>query len=148
MPRVAILNMLIGFVVLSLAAAAGSFVATEATEAILKDPTLLNTWGQILRRSAHGHTNLFAMTHILFGLTLPYSGLSSHLKKWQTIGLLCGTIAMSAGMYSQSLGAGSLDASAGSVIVGILLSAALLAIGSHAFGLSIRLVKPSVVSHL
>ena len=148
MPRLAILNMVIGFVVLSLAAAAGSFVATEATEAILKDPALLNTWGQILRRSAHGHTNLFAMTHILFGLTMPYSSLSSRVKKFQTIGMLSGTIAMSAGMYAQSFGAGSLDLTAGSVTVGILLSAALLAIGSHAFGLSIRLVRPSVASHL
>ena len=78
---------------------------------------------------------------------MPYSALSARFKQMQTIGLLCGTCAMSVGMYAQSLGAGSLDTTAGSFAMGALLSAALLAIGSHAFGLSMRMVRPSIASH-
>ena len=135
MPRLAIFNFLIGFLVLSLAAAAGSFIAVSITDSYLKDRAIAASWELLLSRSAHGHTNLFGILHILFGLTLPYSACSLRQKKAQTIGLFFGTVAMSFGMMIKAYSGPSQSGGLWDVVVGGLLSCALLALASHTLGL-------------
>jgi len=141
MPKIAILNMIIGFAVLFVAAAAGAFIANDLTEAFLKDRELLNNWNAVLTRSAHGHTNLFAMLHIIFGLTIPYSELSIKIKKVQTAGLFLGTFAMGPLMVTRS----TLPPSEGfdplASVIGIFLSCSLAMLISHAYGLTCKLLR-------
>ncbi len=140
MPRLALVNILIGFVTLFFAACAGSFISVEMTKGFVHDPMLLNSWQLTLMRSAHGHTNLFAIIHVIMGLTLPYSTLSLRVKRWQTFGLLLGTLAMSIGMMFRSWGIPNEGLDAGQVIVGVMLSCALAAMGVHAVGIGKKLV--------
>lgn len=140
MPRISILNMLIGFLAIFFAASAGSFIAFDTTEAFLKDPKLLDSWQLLTYRSAHGHTNLFGIIHILFALTLPYSKLSPRSKKIQSIGIAAGTFAMAVLMLVRAKigpvdGIDVLD-----IAIGGCLSMALVAIGSHCYGLTHRLI--------
>ena len=93
-PRLAIFNMMFGFLVLAVVAAAGAFIATDISDGYLRDKALLETWILLLSKSAHGHTNLFGLIHIALGLTLPYSTFSPRVKLLQTIGLALGTVAM------------------------------------------------------
>lgn len=141
MPRVALLNLVIGFTVLFVAAAGGAFVANDLSEAFLRDHELLNSWNAVLQRSAHGHTNLFGMLHICFGLTIPYSIFSDRIKKLQTWGLAAGTFAMGPLMIVRS----SLPPTEGldvmSVVIGIFLSAALAMLFSHSCGLLGKYMK-------
>lgn len=141
MPRLSILNMAIGFLVLFFAAAAGSFVAFDLTEAFLRDKQLLDSWQAMLLRSSHGHTNLFAMIHILFGLTLPYSSFKPKWHSYQTAGLLAGTLAMGPGMIGRAyLGPrDSLDLVG--ILVGIGLSLALMSVASHGLALTYKLIR-------
>ena len=141
MPRLAILNMTLGFFLITLAAAAGPFIAADMTKAFLYDAAQLSSWQITLHTSAHGHTNLFGMTHVLFGLTLPYSALSPRLKILQTIGLGAGSFAMAVLMTLR----GGLGPVAGldalEIATGVLLSAALAALLSHAAGLLVRVLR-------
>jgi hypothetical protein len=141
MPRIAILNMIIGFAVLFVAAAAGAFIANDLTEAFLKDMELLNSWHAVLSRSAHGHTNLFAILHVCFGLTIPYSVLSNKIKKIQTLGLFLGTFAMGPLMIARS----TLPPSEGfdplAIFIGVFLSCSLAMLFSHAYGLTGKLLQ-------
>lgn len=141
MPRLAIVNMLIGFAVLFLAAAAGSFIATSLTEAFLHDKALLDTWSTLLQRSAHGHSNLFGLIHICYGLTLPYSMLSRRIKLWQTVGLGLGTIAMGPLMMWRASAGPSEAVDLTSALIGACLSAALIALAAHALGLWMKLAR-------
>jgi hypothetical protein len=141
MPRVAILNMVIGFAVLFVAAAAGAFIANDLSEAFLRDRELLNSWNAVLSRSAHGHTNLFAILHICFGLTIPYSVLSSRIKKFQTIGLFLGTFAMGPLMIVRASMAPSEGFDPVAILIGIFLSCALAMLFSHAYGLTGKLLQ-------
>lgn len=141
MPRVAILNMVIGFAVLFVAAAAGAFIANDLTEAFLKDMELLNSWDAVLSRSAHGHTNLFAILHICFGLTIPYSLLSMRVKKLQTVGLFLGTFAMGPLMIIRAGMAPSDGFDPVSILIGLFLSCALAMLFSHAYGLAGKLLQ-------
>jgi hypothetical protein len=143
MSRLALLNMFIGFVVLSLVAAAGSFLATEITEGYLHDPGALESWRLLISKSAHGHTNLFSIIHILFGLTLPYSGLSTRSKLAQTVGLGLGTLAMGPVMLLRAYIGPTSKLDSVEVCLGIMLSAALLALATHAAGLALRLMRRS-----
>jgi uncharacterized membrane protein len=135
MPKIAILNMLIGFSAIFIAASAGSFIALETTDAFTKDPNLLHTWYLLTAKSAHGHTSMFGLLHIAFGLTIPYSSLSNGFKKIQTSGLFMGTIAMSIMMVIKSLTQPQTDISVLEVSLGVFLSAALIALGTHCYGL-------------
>jgi len=138
MPRLAILNMAIGFFVVFVAASAGAFISLDITHAFLYDEESLHRWQLLLHRSAHGHTNLFGMLHILFGLTLPYSLCSQRIKIWQTAGLLLGCVAMGPGMILRGA-AGPTAATDGlGIALGLLLSATLLAVASHALGLMLK----------
>ena len=142
MPRLSILNFVIGFCVLGLSSASGVFLANDITAGFIKDPAILNGWELSLHRSAHGHTNLFGMLHVLMGLTFPYSVLGASAKKFQTMGLAAGTAAMSIGLFIKGLRAPNFDPTVLDVGIGIALSLALLAVGMHIFGLTARLMRP------
>lgn len=135
MPRIALVNFVIGFSVLFLAAAAGAFIANDLTEAFVRDKELLNSWNAILTRSSHGHTNLFAILHICFGLTIPYSVFSIKIKKLQTFGLLAGTFAMGPLMMVRASAPASEGFEVTTILIGICLSLSLAMIFSHACGL-------------
>ncbi|RZA13013.1 MAG: hypothetical protein EOP10_30445 [Proteobacteria bacterium] len=141
MPRISLLNMAIGFSVLFLAACAGAFVSFDMTEAFLKDTTQLHNWQATLLASAHGHTNLFAMLHILLGLTFPYSSLSNRIKAWQTGGLFAGVIAMGPLMMIRASYGPSASLEGMGLLIGALLSLALLTLASHAAALWYRFVR-------
>lgn len=141
MPRIAILNILIGFTVLFLAAAAGAFLATTITDGFLYDKVILESWAHLLQRSAHGHTNLFGVLHICLGLTMPYSQLSPKTKMVQTAGLSLGTIAMGPLMLIRAAVGPSSEIDLSGIVIGICLSAALLALAIQIFGLSLKLIR-------
>jgi uncharacterized protein YneF (UPF0154 family) len=136
MPRLAVLNMFLGFLILALAAAAGSFIATDLTEGYLQDKEILGSWMLTLMSSAHGHTNQFALIHICFGLTLSYSTLSLRIKKLQTLGLLFGTVGMGPLMIWRAYIGPSRTTDITEIAIGFCLSLALIAIAAHAYGLA------------
>ena len=140
MPRLAIFNMMFGFLILSLAAAAGAFIATDISDGFLRDPAILDSWLLLLQRSAHGHTNLFGILHVVLGLTMPYSVLSPRSKLWQTIGLGLGSAAMGPGLMVRAYLGPAEGVDFTSAALGLMLSAALLALASHAFGLAGRIL--------
>ena len=142
MPRIGILNLVIGFAVIFLAASAGALIATDMTEAFISAPQRLSNWQMTLQKTAHGHSNLFGMLHITLGLTLAYSRLNHRVKALQTLGLFLGTIAMGPLMYIRS-GMGPTDSvDFVTVLTGIFLSAALASIAVHTGGLAARLIRP------
>ena len=143
MPRLAVFNMFFGFLVLFLAAAAGAFVASDLTAGYLKDKAFLDTWVMVLNKSSHGHTNLFALTHIAFGLTMPYSALPPRVKLWQTVGLALGTLAMGPGLLARAQLGPTESTDVNAIVVGVLLSCALAALFSHAAGLAAKLYRRS-----
>lgn len=141
MPRLGILNILIGFVVVVIAAFAGVFNALTMTEGFLRDPSILGSWQQTLKNSAHGHTNLFGYLHIFLGLTLIYSPLSDRIKWVQTVALLGGVVAMGPLMVVKASLGPSATTDALSIVIGLLLSCAMLSLISHSVGLALRLQK-------
>jgi len=136
MPRLALLNMLMGFSILSIVAAAGAFIATDLTEAYLNDPELIHSWEILLSKSSHGHTNLFGILHICFGLTLPYSQLSMKIKKLQTLFLFLGVVAMGPLMFLRGKVGPAENIDVLEILTGLCLSLALITLVSHAFGLA------------
>ena len=140
MPRLAIFNMMFGFLVLAIAAASGAFVASEITTGYLSDPALINAWDALLRRAAHGHANLFAMIHVLFGLTIPYSRLSTRVKQLQTVGLMLGTVAMGIGLLVRGAVGPSASLDIVEIAIGGALTLALFAVASHAYGLGAKMM--------
>ena len=143
MPRLAIFNMFFGFLVLFLAAAAGAFIATDLSSGYLQDKAFLDTWVMVLDKSAHGHTNLFALMHIAFGLTMPYSVFSNRVKLWQTIGFVCGTLAMGPGLLVRARLGPTAGTDVNEIVVGVLLSCTLVALFTHAAGLGAKLYRRS-----
>ncbi len=141
MSRLSLLNMFLGFLVIALAAAAGSFIGVEMTQGFLRDPEMLTTWRLTLLRSAHGHTNLFGNLHVLFGLTLPYSILSRRIQILQTIGLFSGVIAMGPLMFVRAHLGPSEQTDSVELLMGIALSLALAAVATHAYGLAGKLFR-------
>jgi len=140
MPRLGLLNMFIGFVILFLCACGGAFIANDMTEAFIRDPAILEGWQLTLLKSAHGHGNLFGVLHVLFGLTLPYSLANTRFKTLQTAGLFMGSVAMGLGLIWRATMKPSADIDFPAIVLGILLSAALLALVSHAAGLGAKLL--------
>lgn len=140
MSRIAIANFLIGFVAISIAFCGGFFLATDAERAFLYDPSLMTGWQYTLLKSAHGHLNLFAYLHILFGLTLPYTSFSQRVKVWQSIGFAAGTIAMGGLLFLRAYDMPTLhgvDWLGG--FIGVCLSATLASLLVHSYGLLIKL---------
>ena len=140
MPRLALVNIAIGFWVLAFSAAAGAFVATDLTATYIAEGTFHSTWESVLTASAHGHTNLFGMIHIAFGLTLPYSRVSQKWQSLQTAGLGLGVLAMGPGMIIRSRLSPTVGNDPLGIVMGCLLSAALAAIFTHAVALTGRLI--------
>lgn len=134
MQRIGILNMFIGFTLIFVAASAGAFVAVDATHRFL-DGTTVASWRDMLQASSHGHTTLFGLIHILFGLTIPYSTLPIHFKKIQTAGLFCGALAMGPMMMVRAALGPTPTFEWNGLLIGTLLSLALFAIAGHAYGL-------------
>lgn len=143
MSKLAIYNMAFGFWLLFLAAAAGAFIATDLTTGYVAESGFRETWAMMLTKSAHGHTNLFAILHITFGLTVPYSTISFKWKIAQTFGLTCGSIAMGLGLLIRASKPPSNETDLVGICVGILLSAALAAIFTHATGLTAKVMRRS-----
>jgi len=133
--------MAFGFFVIFLAAAAGAFLATDITQAFLRDKQLLSSWTLMLGKSAHGHANLFGLVHIAFGLTLPYSIWGPRVKVAQTVGLALGTVAMGIVMLIRAYvgPTGGIDLT--EAVLGIFLSCALAALFTHAAGLAGKLLR-------
>lgn len=135
------INIFLGWVVVVAAAAAGTFLSVDIRENMGTDSAVLASWAFRLSRSAHAHTNLFGMLHILFGITESYSALPDRFKMWQTLGLTFGTLAMSVGLLIQSQ---VLPEESGSwyleIMLGALLSASLLAMFSHCYGILLRML--------
>ncbi len=141
MSRLSILNMALGFLVLFLAACGGAFVSFDITQAYLHDTTQLQTWQMDLMKSAHGHSNLFGLLHVALGLTLPYSPLALRWKKWQTLGLFAGVLAMGPGMMIRAFGGPSESFDTVGLSIGLGLSLALACLGTHAAALFYRLLR-------
>ena len=72
--------MAFGFFVIVLAACLGTFLVRQVEVYEETRQELLSSWGYLLLKSSHGHTNLFGILHILFGLSLPYSYFSIKIK--------------------------------------------------------------------
>lgn len=142
MERIKILNIFIGFLLIFIASCCGSFLANDSTYALLHNKELFNTWSYILKKSAHGHTNMFGFLHISLGLTLSSSSLSLKIKKLQTVGVLLGSVAMSILLFLRSyfsLNQNSYDFLG--YLIALFLSLSLLAIASHCFGLLKNIVS-------
>ena len=140
MPRIAIFNLLFGFLAIFLSVCAGFFVAFDAEKAFLINKEILSSWQFVLMKSAHGHLSLYGFLHITTGLSLPYSELSHRWKFAQTLGLSLGTFAMGALMFLRSLQ----GASEGGVLanaIGIFLACSLGSLLLHCYGLGRKLMR-------
>ena len=140
MPRIGLFNMTLGFLLIFLAASGGAFVAVNATHRFLEGE-IAARWGEVLQASSHGHTSLFGLIHILFGLTLPYSMLSQKTKVLQTVGIAFGALAMGPMMLVRSAFGPSSSYEGVGVVLGVMLSVALGAICIHVYGLMLSLLK-------
>ena len=129
--RLAIFNILFGFVCLFLSASGGAFLSVEVTEAFLSDPAWLHGWNLTLLKSAHNHFNQFGFITILFGLTLSYSRIPRKFHLIQSVGLWLGALAMGPGMIWKSYEMPSRDETLATYAIGLGVSLALLAIVGH-----------------
>ena len=81
MPRIAILNILIGWVAIVISAFGGVFIANDLASEFVINSGFQDSWRAVITQSSHGHFNMFGMLHIFMGLTMPYSLLSQRVKK-------------------------------------------------------------------
>jgi hypothetical protein len=139
MPKIAIFNMAIGFLIIFFMAAAGTFLAYDITQGFLKDHVILESWQHMMSRSAHGHGNLFGIIHIAFGLTLPYSVFSLRFKRLQTFGLLLGSFAMGFLLHLKGMSGPTEAIDILNVVIGVCLSLWLISIASHCYALFSKL---------
>ena len=139
MSRLGQLHMITGFWLIFIASCGGFFVADDHQKSLMQQrPGDLLAWWMLLQSSAHGHTNLFGMLHILTGLTLPYSELSNGWKNLQFVGLAMGSFAMSVLMLVRSWRLPKPGVDSLGVVMGGMLAGALIAIILHIVGLTIR----------
>ena len=137
MPRLALINMVIGFTIVFLSASFGTFIVVEMEEMFRSAPHLVNDWYMTLLQSSHGHSSLLGMIHVLFGLTLPYSQLSATVKFYQTLALLAGSLAMGPILALRAIA--FINDNLLVVISGLLLALFLFALIFHAFGIFLRI---------
>ena len=97
MRRIAILNFVIGFSLIFVAACGGAFVALRSTESYIHGAAAA-PWELVLQASSHGHTNLFGMIHIMLGITMPYCRATMMVDRLKTFCLSAGSFAMGPGM--------------------------------------------------
>lgn len=140
MSRVAILNMVLGFWWIFLASCGGFFLAQYRQQVYISggDPIQLLEWWMVLQKSAHAHTNLFGMIHILVGLTMPYSLISKVLKICLTGGLAIGSFTMSILVFVHAHLLPETIYSWVSVMIGVGLSLWLVSVAIHVSGLMIK----------
>ena len=141
MPRIAVVNMAVGFFLLCFAAMGGSFIAFDMTEGYLKDPEILASWQLALQKSSHGHTNLFAIVHVVMGLTMPYSLWSNRTKVWQTWGLAAGSFAMGPMMLVRAAAGPTSSLDPIGLVIGAGLSLSFAALGCHLLGLMRKVLE-------
>ena len=139
MPRISILNFLLGYLFIFLSASGGFFLSEEYTMAHLQGGDDLQSWWLQIAASAHGHTNLFGMLHILLGLTIPYSFKSRKIRVLKTVGLFLGSLAMSFLLYFRAYQKPTLGYDFIGILIGVCLSGALFSIGLQIFGLILKL---------
>ena len=135
MARISIFNMFIGFVLIFIAALGGPFLSQISTAEFVQSNIHQKTWLFTLLSSAHGHTNLFGMLHILMGLSFPYSLNSMLIKKIQSLFLLLGSFSMSCLLVIKAFSIPEIGFDILGIVMGIGLSAAICSIGLHTFGL-------------
>lgn len=128
-------NLVLGFSTLFISASAGSFISTEISDAFIHDKAILESWQLMLKRSSHGHVALFGIIQILFGLTMNYSGLTTKIKKLQSVGLSLGVLAMGPGLLARAVEGPKKDIDYLAIILGVFLSIWLITIISHIYGL-------------
>jgi len=141
MSKVSLTNFLIGFFLIFISASSGAFLANEISIKYISENNILDSWSSLIQKSAHGHTNLFAIIHICFGLTFPYSVANKLVKKLQTVGLFLGSFAMSVLMMVRSFYPPVSQTDYLGFIIGIFLSAALVALLTHMLGIGIRYLR-------
>jgi hypothetical protein len=141
MPRLGIFNLALGFFLLSLALAGGTFLSFYSTNAFLMDKSLLGSWWFTLARSAHTHASQFGVLHVLFGLSLPYSPWSPRFKMLQTILLGSGSFAMSALLLLRGLGEASSSFDLLGLLIGLGVMGALATLASHCYGLGYKFFR-------
>jgi hypothetical protein len=139
LPKLALINMIIGFTIIAFSASAGVFVANDTTYRFLEN--ISPVWIDVISAAAHGHTSLFGLIQITFGLTLPYSRLDLKIKKYQTIFLAGGIFAMGPLMMLRGLLGPTTSIEWNGISIGILLSLWLTAIVAHAIGICLKLTE-------
>jgi hypothetical protein len=140
MRRIALLNLVIGFFLIFMAACGGAFVALRLTESYLNGVASPG-WEAALQASSHGHTSLFGIIHILIGLTMPYSRSSDQIESLKTFGIFCGSMAMGPLLLVRAALGPTSSTEWSGLIVGTCLSLALAAILFHALSLLRRFLQ-------
>ena len=133
--------MFFGFTLILFSASAGFFLSTEHVRAHVEGGAELLSWWMQLASSAHGHTNLFGMLHIMLGLTFPYCASNKVVKLGQTIGLALGSASMGILMLIRAESKPSLDYDIVGVLIGLGLGAAIVSIATQVLTLLMKLVK-------
>lgn len=138
MSRIALTNLLIGFIGVFLGACMGPFMANDMASAILKNPDLIHSWGHQLSVASHGHLSVFGLLQVSMGLTMPYCANVSRKAQWvQTCGMIAGLVAMGPLLYVKSLSVPSIDEFLViDVLLGACLSFTMLAVLIHIYGLA------------
>ena len=126
-----------------LSACGGAFLSTEVTAAFIHTPDWLHSWDYTLLKSAHNHFNQFGYLMVLFGITLPYSKIPLKYKQAQTIGMIAGCVGMGPCMIWKAAVGVSDTNHITSVVIGILVSAALCALATHFAGLMAKYLEKS-----
>ena len=140
--KLGVINIIIGFLLIFIASSGGFFIAKWQKDIIInQNPMELLDWWGLLAKSSHGHTNLFGMFHILFGLTLNLSAHHHHLKVFQSIAILFGSIAMSLLLFIRAYHTPSSISDPLAITIGSCLSFFLLAILLHILGVVFKLTK-------
>ena len=141
MSKVSLVNILIGWIGLVISAFAGVFIANDLSTEFINHSELSETWKSIILQSAHGHSNMFSMIHILFGLSCSYSDYSNRTKLIQTVMLFLGIIAMGPLLYIRSNIKPTPEMGLVEISIGICLCLCLLSMCSHCLGIASKLFK-------
>ncbi len=142
MPRLSVVNLLIGFMVIVLASCGGFFVAYEAEKSFIFNGQVMQAWPFVLMKSAHGHLNLYGFLHIAMGLSLPYSQIGRRGELWQTVGLALGTFAMGFLLLLRAWqGVPSSQWNLLGIVIASALMSSILALIAHCYGLALKLFR-------
>jgi len=141
MSKVSLINVLIGWIGLVISAFAGVFIASDLSTEFINHSQMSETWKSVIIQSSHGHSNMFSMIHILFGLSLSYSVYTNRTKIIQTIFLFMGIVAMGPLMYLRSNIKPTPELGLVEVSIGVCLSLSLLSMCSHCIGIASKIFK-------